>query len=107
MSRLSHIPHRTLAAWSGQVVLLAVGAFVDPGLTLTMAPALLMLAMFAVGIRPGERLIINRVRERLQPRPPRPFSSPRPRLTLVVRPSGLDLASALAMRPPPPTSVTA
>ena len=47
---------RRLAAWTVLVGLLLVGAAIDVSLTLTMAPALLMLALFAMGVHPGERL---------------------------------------------------
>jgi hypothetical protein len=104
MRRFRNSSRRTVAAWSGLIALLAIGALADPGLALTMAPALLMLALFATGIRPGERLMI-RVLERGGGRAPRATSSPRPRLALVVRASGVDLASALAMRPPPAASL--
>ncbi len=96
----SNISRRGVAAWAGLVVLLAVGAFADPGLTLTMAPALLMIALFSAGIRPGEQLLIRAVQQ-AQAGPLRAVSSRRPRLAIVVRPTGRDLASALAMRPPP------
>ena len=80
---------------------------VEPGLALSMAPALLLLALLTGGFRPGEALI-ERLRARFDsPRPPRASSAPRPRLALVVRPTGRLLASALAMRPPPsPLAVT-
>ena len=86
-------------------LLLALGVvgagIADPGLALSLAPALLLLALLARGIRPGERLI-DRWRERFSVRKhARAVSMPRPRLAVVVRPAGRLLASALAMRPPP------
>ncbi|MDA0142500.1 hypothetical protein [Solirubrobacter deserti] len=83
-------------------VLLASALVASPGLALTMAPALLLLALLAGGFRPGEALI-ERLRDRRRSTPlPRPAArAPRPRLVLVARPTAGPLASALAMRPPP------
>jgi hypothetical protein len=81
-------------------VLVGTAAFADVGLALTMAPALLLLAALANGFRPGEALI-ERLAERSRSAAPRATSAPRPRLALVVRPTGRLLACALAMRPPP------
>ena len=83
-------------------VLLASALVASPGLALTMAPALLLLALLAGGVRPGEALI-ERLRDRHRTTPlPRPAArAPRPRLALVVRPTAGPVASALAMRPPP------
>ena len=80
--------------------LVASAALVDPGLALTMAPALLLLALLATGVRPGERLIA-RLHGRPRPARQRATSHPRPRLALVVRLVGRLLASGLAVRPPP------
>jgi hypothetical protein len=80
--------------------LVASAGVVDPGLALTMAPALLLLALLTCGLRPGEALI-DRLRAQARPPARRAASHPRPRLALVVRPAGRLLASALAMRPPP------
>jgi hypothetical protein len=87
-------------AFGVMFVLVATAAFADVGLALTMAPALLLLAALANGFRPGEALI-ERLAERSRTAKPRATSAPRPRLALVVRPAGRQLASALAMRPPP------
>jgi hypothetical protein len=78
---------------------LSLVALRDPGLVLTLAPAVLLLLLLSRGVRPGEKLI-----ERLRGRPRRPtraVSMPRPRLAVVVRPAGRQFAAALAMRPPP------
>jgi hypothetical protein len=92
---------RTILAFAGMFALVGLGALVEPGLALTMAPALLLLALLTGGVRPGEALI-ERLRARhAAPATPRACSAPRPRLALVVRPAGRLLASALAMRPPP------
>jgi hypothetical protein len=80
--------------------LVASAAVVDPGLALTMAPALLLLALLANGFRPGEKLIA-RLRGHRRPARPRAGSQRRPRLALVVRLVGRLLASGLAVRPPP------
>ena len=101
MSRRFAMPRRTVLAFAGMFALVALAGLAEPGLALTMAPALLMLALFAGGVRPGEALI-ERLRARRQtPRLPRAVSAARPRLALVVRPAGRAIASALAMRPPP------
>lgn len=94
-----------LAAWLVLIALLVVGAAIDLQLTLTMAPALLMLALFAAGVHPGERLLQRFVEGRGQLA--RAASSVRPRLAMVIRPVGCDLASALAMRPPPVAAAAA
>jgi hypothetical protein len=91
---------KRVLAFSVMFVLVATAAFADPGLALTMAPALILLAALACGFRPGEALIV-RLTERGRRAAPRATSMPRPRLALVVRPAGRLLASALAMRPPP------
>ena len=83
-------------------VLVASALVASPGVALTMAPALLLLALLAGGVRPGEALI-ERLRDRHRTTPlPRPAAhAPRPRLALNVRPTAGPVASALAMRPPP------
>jgi hypothetical protein len=83
-------------------VLVASALVASPGLALTMAPALLLLALLAGGVRPGEALI-ERLRDRRRTGVPRlrAISMPRPRLAHVVRPAAGPVASALAMRPPP------
>ena len=83
-------------------VLVATALVASAGLALTMAPALLLLALLAGGVRPGEALI-ERLRDRRHSTVPRPraVSMPRPRLALVTRPTAGPVASALAMRPPP------
>jgi hypothetical protein len=94
-------PRRTVLAYAGMFAVVALVALAEPGLALTMALALLLLALLTGGVRPGEALL-ERLRERrTAPAAPRARSAPRPRLALVVRPTGRLLASALAMRPPP------
>jgi len=80
--------------------LVASAALVDPGLALTMAPALLLLALLVTGFRPGEKLIA-RLHGHARRAIRRATSHPRPRLALVVRLVGRLLASGLAVRPPP------
>ena len=107
MKRAFVMPRGTLLAFAGMSVLVALAGLAEPGLALTMAPALLMLALFAGGVRPGEGLIERLRTRRATPRRPRAVSALRPRLALVVRPAGRLIASALAMRPPPaPLSVS-
>jgi hypothetical protein len=94
-------PRRTVLAFAGMLALVALAGLADPGLALSFSPAVLLLALFTCGVRPGEALI-ERLTARYAPsRPRRAVSARRPRLTLVVRPTGRLLASALAMRPPP------
>ena len=101
MGRAFVMPRRTLLAFAGMFALVALAGVAEPGLALTMAPALLMLALFAGGVRPGEALIERLRARRVASRAHRSVSALRPRLPLVVRPAGRRLASALAMRPPP------
>ena len=101
MKRAFAMPRSTLLAFAGMFVLVALAGLAEPGLALTMAPALLMLALFAGGVRPGEALIERLRARRVTPRRPRAVSASLPRLALVVRPAGRLIASALAMRPPP------
>jgi hypothetical protein len=94
-------PRRTFLAFAGMFVLVALAGLAEPGLAMTMAPALILLALLTGGVRPGEAFI-ERLRERRAPQHPvRAQDHPRPRLALVVRPAGRLIASALAMRPPP------
>ena len=90
------------------VLVLVLGAGIaDPGLALAFAPALVLLALLTVGVRPGEALL-ERLRARITAtRPARAASSSRPRLALFVRPVGRELATALAMRPPPAAATPA
>ena len=101
MQRVIGMPRRTLLAFAGMFALVALAGLHEPGLALTMAPAVLMLALFTGGVRPGEALIERLRAGRVTPAPARAVSAPRPRLALVVRPAGRMIASALAMRPPP------
>ncbi len=91
------------------VALLAVAAVAgvavaDPSVALILAPPLLLLAVLAVGVFPGEEAL-SRARDRR--RRPRPVRGPaRIALTALVdvaRPTGLTFAYALAVRPPPVT----
>lgn len=82
--------------------LVASALVASPALALTMAPALLLLALLAGGVRPGEALLERlRDRRRITVAPRRARSTPSPRLALVVRPTAGPAGSALAMRPPP------
>jgi hypothetical protein len=101
MKRAFAMPRNNCLAFAGMFVLVALAGLAEPGLALTMAPALLMLALFAGGVRPGEALIERLRARRATSRRPRAVSALRPHLALVVRPTGRRLASALAMRPPP------
>lgn len=101
MKRALVMPRRTALAFVALFVLVGLAGLADPGLALAFAPAVLMLGLLAVGIRPGEALI-ERLRTRMtRAKLPRALSAQRPRLALVVRPVGRSFASALAMRPPP------
>ena len=102
MKRALVMPRRIVLAYAGMFVLVGLAGLVDPGLALTFGPALLMLALFTLGVRPGEALLERLITRHVR-RAPRAISAPRPRLALVVRPAGRLIASALAMRPPPAT----
>jgi hypothetical protein len=94
------MPRRVLVAFAGMFLLVAAAGCSDPGLALAMAPALLMLGLFAGGVRPGEALIERLQRQRELPRRVRAAAVVWPRLEFVVRPARL-FASALVVRPPP------
>ena len=101
MQRAPVMPRGTVSAFAGLVLLIALTGLADPGLLLAFAPAAVLLALLTVGVRPGEALI-EKLRARFVARAARRArSARRPRLALVVRPVGCDLAAALAMRPPP------
>ncbi len=101
MKRSFVMPRRTVLAFAGMLSLVAVAGLFAPGLALALAPAVVMLALFTCGIRPGEAMI-DRLRARRDvPCRARAVSAARPQLALVVRATGRLLASALAMRPPP------
>ncbi|MDA0182209.1 hypothetical protein OJ997_18025 [Solirubrobacter phytolaccae] len=101
MQRALVMPRGTVMAFAVLVLLLALAGLADPGLTLAFAPAVVLLALLCLGMRPGEALI-SRLRARFETRAvARASSMRRPRLALVVRPVGCSLAAALAMRPPP------
>jgi hypothetical protein len=101
MKRVLTMPRRSLLTLVALIAIVVVAGIADHGLALTLAPAVLLLATFAGGYRPGEALI-ERLRERrAAPRAIRATSARIPHLALVVRPAGRLIASALAMRPPP------
>ncbi len=92
---------RVLAAVA---VLAALGLAVveSPHVALLLAPALLLLLILVVGVFPGEEAIARARARRARARRSRaPGRVPAPVLPDVVRPTGLALAFALAMRPPP------
>jgi hypothetical protein len=93
-------PHTVVSRYLLPVALVVASGIAQPGLALALAPALLLLALLAGGIRPGEGLI-ERLRERrVNPPRPRPAAVLWPRLELVVRPVRWSVP-ALAVRPPP------
>src|SRR4051794_41946394 len=101
MRRAATMSRRTVLAFAGMFALVALAGIAEPRLVLTMAPALLLLALLTGGVRPGEALIV-RLHERRLTRPPRRArSNPRPRLALVVRPPGPLHPPAAPQRPPP------
>ena len=81
------------------VMLFALG-LAAPALALAFAPALVLLALLAAGVHPGEALIA-RLHARRDRRCPRAASTPRPRLALVLRRAGRLIASAPGTRAPP------
>jgi len=101
MRRVKPMPRGTLLAYAGLVLLFALTGLADPGLMLAFAPAVILLALLTLGVRPGERLIEQLRARHTAGAATRAKSARRPRLALVVRPAGCSLAAALAMRPPP------
>lgn len=85
------------------VVVLAGAALTSPSVALLLAPALVLMAMLAAGLFPGEETIARaRARRMVRARPVRaPGRIAVPKLRDVVRPAGVTLAYALAVRPPP------
>lgn len=84
------------------VVVLAGAALASPSVALLLAPALVLLATLAAGLFPGEETIARARARRMRARPVRaPGRIARPKLRDVVRPAGVTLAYALAVRPPP------
>jgi hypothetical protein len=82
------------------VALIVATALVQPGLVLALAPALVLLALLASGVRPGEALIERLRARRFRAARPRPPAAVWPRLALVVR-RLRRFIPALAVRPPP------
>lgn len=92
---------RRLAAGPAGVLLLgALLAVLAPTLALAVAPAFLLLLLFASGRMPGEDLVV-RLRTSRPVARRRPVRIPAPALAIVIRPVGRLLVAALAMRPPP------
>ncbi len=84
------------------VVVLVGAALTSPSVALLLAPALVLLATLAVGLFPGEETIARARARRMRARPVRaPQRIVRPKLRDIVRPAGVTLAYALAVRPPP------
>lgn len=82
--------------------LLGLAVIESPHVALMLGPALLLLLTVAVGLFPGEEAIARARARRAKARPTRaPGRVARPVLPDVVRPVGVALAFALAMRPPP------
>ncbi|MBE2319390.1 hypothetical protein DVA67_025670 [Solirubrobacter sp. CPCC 204708] len=101
MQRALVMPRRTALAFAALLALVLAAGVADPGLALAFAPALVLLALFTLGVRPGEALIERLITRAAAPTRARAASSPRPPLPLFVRPVGRSFATALAMRPPP------
>lgn len=87
------------------VVVLVGAALTSPSVALLLAPALVLMATLAAGLFPGEETIARaRARRMVRARPVRaPGRIATPKLRDVVRPAGVTLAYALAVRPPPQT----
>jgi hypothetical protein len=73
-----------------------------PVFMLAMAPAIALFALVAGRVMPGEELIVRLRTRRAAARRPRAIGLQRPYDAMVVRRAGRLIASALAMRPPPP-----
>lgn len=71
-------------------------------IALIAAPAFALFFVLSLGFFPGEELIVKARELAARPREwSRPVLLPVPDLPLSTRPVGLDLAFALAVRPPP------
>lgn len=91
-----------LRAVLAAVVVLAGVALISPSVALLLAPALVLLAVLAAGVFPGEEALARARGRRMRTRPVRgPARIARPVLDDIVRPVGIALAYALAVRPPP------
>lgn len=84
------------------VVVLVGAALTSPSVALLLAPALVLLAVLAAGLFPGEEQLARARSRRMRTRPVRaPGRIATPVLSDIVRPVGITLAYALAVRPPP------
>ncbi len=85
------------------VVVLIGAALASPSVALLLAPGLVLMATLAAGLFPGEETIARaRARRMVRARPVRgPGRIATPKLRDVLRPAGVTLAYALAVRPPP------
>ncbi len=84
------------------VVVLVGAALLSPAVALLLAPALVLLATLAAGVFPGEETLARVRARRMRSRPVRgPARIAGPALADIVRPVGITLAYALAVRPPP------
>lgn len=84
------------------VAVLVGAALTSPSVALLLAPALVLLAFLAAGLFPGEEQLARARARRMRARPVRaPGRIARPVLSDIVRPVGITLAYALAVRPPP------
>jgi hypothetical protein len=81
---------------------LSLAVLESPQVALLLGPAFLLLLVLIVGVFPGEEAIARARARRFRSRPSRaPGRVALPVLPDVVRPVGVALAFALAMRPPP------
>lgn len=103
MRPFRHRPRARFGAFVA-VALLVGAALASPSVALLLAPALVLLTVLATETFPGEQAIARmrarRMRARLRPRRG-PRAVGRPRRVEIVRPAGITLAYALAVRPPP------
>lgn len=82
-------------------------ALVSIPAALLLAPGFVLLTIFSLGFFPGEKAIERmRERKRRPNRVARPTDGLMPTRLDFVRQTGLDIAYALAVRPPPYFSVT-
>ncbi|HMT04104.1 MAG TPA: hypothetical protein PKD76_01010 [Solirubrobacterales bacterium] len=73
---------------------------------LVLVPALLLLLTLSLGFFPGEKVIIRVRSRRARHRPTvKPLAQAVPELLDLVRQTGREIAYALAVRPPPRSSL--
>ena len=102
MGAITRVPKQSRALAPGLLLgWLAIGAL-SVTVALIAAPAFALFFVLSLGMFPGEELIAKAREFRTRPREwSRPVALQEPILDISIRPIGLKLAFALAIRPPP------